>query len=114
MIAFDAPTNQQGRLVLSPTDSNNDPVTLDENAFTVTVTEDGGGTFEYNSVTNGLVFRPPDSAVGQPVTKYHVKVDGQPGSGESFLELDIEMRAVAVGAVALGESISLESKGTPA
>lgn len=109
MIAFSAPTNMQGRLVLAPVDAQGNGVTLDEGAVTVTVTS-GDGTFEVNALTNGAVFRP--GSVG--LTSYHVEVDGQPGPGQSFLPFDVEMTVTPLGAVSAGESVTLEALGTPA
>ena len=110
----DCPINQQDRLVLDPRDSNGGVVTLDTGALTITKTNQGTGTFEYNAETNGCVFRPPEDATGSPITTWHIEVDGQPGPGQSFLPVDVEQTAVAVGAVTAGASLSRESKGTPA
>jgi hypothetical protein len=109
MIAFSAPTNQQGRLVLAPIDVNGNPVVLDPGAVAVTVLS-GDGTVEINAATNGTVFRP--GSVG--VTSYHVEVDGEPGPGQSFLPFDVEMTVTPLGAVSAGESVTLEALGTPA
>ena len=109
MIAFSAPTNMQGRLVLAPVDVNGAPVTLDPGSVAIAVTS-GDGTFEINPATNGAVFRP--GSVG--VTSYHVEVDGEPGPGQSFLPFDVEMTVTPLGAVSAGESVTLEALGTPA
>lgn len=116
MIESDVPSDVQARFVTEPRDADGNPVTLDPGAFEVSVLE-GSGTFEYNSATNGLVFRLEDDATGNPVTRYSVTVDGQPGAGVVNLPVEVVLRNVAPvpdPAVVVGEGLAFEAKGTPA
>ena len=110
----DIPSNRQARVTLVAKDEDGTPVTLDDNAYSISQAGDPSITFDYNPIGNGLVVRGPDDSTSMPNAVLTIVVDGQPGPGQSFLPIDLAFQGIPAGAVALDSSVTLETKGTPA